>query len=81
MLMTREEKNMNRKRRVIRGHYFDGVSFGFLVGAIGGSLLFRGFGFWPAVIAITFYFSIGYLEKKSYNKIKDALVSKSEVEE
>ena len=78
-MLTKEEKAMSPIRRKVRGHYFDGVSMGFLVGAIGGSLLFRGFSYVPAIIAIAFYFSIGYLEKKSYSQINDALEQKSEV--
>lgn len=77
-LLSKEEREMSKQRRKIRGHYFDGVSFGFLVGTIGGALLFRGFGFYPVIIAVIFYFCIGFLETKSYNQIKDALGEKSE---
>lgn len=80
-MLTKEEKAMSPIRRKVRGHYFDGVSMGFLVGAIGGSLLFRGFGYVPAIIAIAFYFSIGYLEKKSYNQIKDVFHAVRETED
>lgn len=72
-MLTKEEKAMSKPRRCIKGHYLDGLSTGFGVGVIGGSLLFRGFGYWPALIAIVFYFSVDYLEKKSYKQIKDVV--------
>lgn len=79
--MNKEEKAMSKPRRCIKGHYLDGLSTGFGVGVIGGSLLFRGFGWWPAVIAIVFYFSVDYLEKRSYKQIKDVVVSGEEQHE
>jgi len=79
-MLTKEEKAMSPQRRKIKGHYFDGASTGFLVGTIGGLLLFRGFGYWPALIAVLFYFSLNYLEKISYKQIKDAFESQSKTE-
>ena len=72
-MLTKEEKAMSRKRRCIRGHYFDGSTMGFALGAIGGSLLFRGFGIWILIPLIVYFFGIGRLEKHSYNQIKDTV--------
>lgn len=76
--MNKEEKKMSKQRRRIEGHYLDGTSFGFAIGVIGGALLFRGFGIWPGLIAIAFYFSIDFLEKRSYNQIKDSFGEENE---
>lgn len=80
-MLTKEEKAMSKPRRCIKGHYFDGLSIGFGIGSVGGALLFRSFEYmWiiPAVIAIVFYLSTDWLERKSYNMIKDVVVSGDE---
>ena len=80
-MLSKEEKLMSRKRLMVRGHYFSGSATGFLVGTICGTFLFTGWGNWiycGGAIALIYYLLIGFLEKRSFNEIKDVLLGVSE---